>query len=322
MNKILKYQGAGKLISLLDDIVKASKRSPIDFSDWGKLYRSDMLKIPGNESIVSRLSDPELGYLLYNRNGQILNGIGSRHAIFTGPDPMSVKRINIFDSSGRNTGYLIPEYRDVVPGTVSTHYVENLTGGLSKGISEDSYNALMNITGMPLSANRIWKMPEITSKVYAKFKPGITNPNFKMSQEWLATDLGASTYKPKWWSHGSSWDDELKYLQQKSAIDAGSSEGDDLYNIFDDFHEDIIRFPIEKTRPVIQGPTRFIPTKHEFLFQISPQTIKNGTPVVNWFDPSIWLKNGGRIVKYQGAGWIGKGLKWLSTKGEVTGNSN
>lgn len=316
MNKILKYQGAGKLISLLDDIVKAAKRSPIDFSDWGKLHRSDMLKIPGNESIVSRLSDAELGYLLYNRNGQILNGIGSRHAVFTGSGPMSVKRINIFDSPGRNTGYLIPEYRDVVPGTVSTHYVENLTGGLSKGISEDSYNALMNITGMPLSANRIWKMPEITSKVYAKFKPGVTNPHFKMSQEWLATDLGASTYKPKWWSSGSSWDDELKYLEQRSAIDAGTSEGDELYNVFDDFYEDAVRFPIEKTRPVIQGPTRFIPTKHEFLFQINPQTIKNGTPVVNWFDPNIWLKNGGKIAKYQSAGWIGKGIKWLSTKGD------
>ena len=45
------------------------------------------------------------------------------------------------------------------------------------------YNALMNITGKPLSANRIWKRPEITSKVYAKFNPGVTNSNFKMSQE-------------------------------------------------------------------------------------------------------------------------------------------
>ena len=314
MNKILKYQGAGKLISLIDDIVKAAKSSPIDFSDWGKLHRSDMLKIPGNTSIVSKLSDSELGYLLYNRNGQILNGTSSRYAIFTGSDPMSVKRINIFDSPGRNTGYLIPEYLDVVPGTVSTHYVENLTGGLSKGISEDSYNALMNITGKPLSANRIWKMPEITEKVYKKFTPGISNPQFKMMQHKLIDQVGSSG-KPAGWS-SQKWQEELEWMKKRADIDAGIQDGDELFNTIDDFYEDVMRTPVEAIRPVIQGTTRFVPTKHEFLFQINPQTIKNGTPVVNWSDPSIWLKNGGRIAKYQMAGWIGKGLKWLLTKGD------
>lgn len=301
MKKIYKYQ-KGKILQkvfnlsdLLGDISKASKNSPLDFSDWGKVHRLDMTKIPGNGSIVPKLSNSELGYLLYNRNSQILNGIKSRYAIFNGSNPMSVKKIKIFDSPGRNTGYLIPEYRDVVPGTVSTHYVENLTGGLSKGISEDSYNALMNITGMPLSANRIWKMPEITSKVYSKFRPGVTNPNYKMTQEWLIDNLGSNTYKPKWWSPNLKWGDEWKYLEQRSAIDAGVQEGHGLNNVIDDFYEDVIRAPIEKVRPVIQGPTRFVPTKHEFLFQISPKTIQNGTPIVNWMDPNIWLKNGGVI---------------------------
>lgn len=322
MNKINKYQ-KGKIIKtlfgasdLLSSIKTAARKSPLDFSDWGKVYRRDMLKVPGNAEIVSKLSDSELGYLLYHRNGQILNGTGSRYAIFNGSDPMSVKRINLFDNPDWNTGYLIPEYIDVVPETVSTHYVENLTGGLTKGVSEDLYNALMNITGMPLSANRIWKMPEITSKVYDKFNKGVINPEFTMSQEWLASDLGVATYKPKWWSSGSSWDDELKYLKQKADIDAGTWEGDELYNVNDDFYEDAVRFPIKKPRPVIQGTTRFIPTKHEFLFQINPQTIKNGTPIVNWYDPSIWLKNGGKIAKYQKGRWIGKGLKWLTTKAD------
>lgn len=315
MNKILKYQGAGKLISLLDDIVKAAKSSPMDFSDWGKLHRADMLKIPGNTSIVSKLSDSELGYLLYNRNGQILNGTGSRYAIFIGSDPMSVKRINIFDTSRKRIGYLIPEYKDVVPGTVSTHYVENLTDGLVKGVSEDAYNALINITKKPISANRIWKMPEITEKVYRKFTPGISDPKFKMMQHKLIDQVGSSG-KPAGWS-SQKWQEELEWMKKRADIDAGIQDGDELFNTVDDFYEDIVRTPVEVIRPVIQGNTKFIPTKHDFLFQINPQTIKNGTPIVNWSDPNIWLKNGGRISKYQGVGLWGGWKQQLNALNKI-----
>lgn len=323
MNKINKYwpggivKGAFKFGNLLDDIARATKNSPLDFSDWGKIYRADMMKIPGNKEIVQQLSDSQLGYLLYGRSEQILKGTPNRYAIFNGSDPMSVKRINIFDAPNKNVGYLIPEYHDVVPGTVSTHFVENLTNGASQGISESGYNALMNITGKPLSANRIWKMPEITSRVYAKFTPGISNPAYPMSQEWPINSIRTSGYKPRWWtSSNKSWDDEFQQMMKKLNADAGIDSGfdarfttldDDLeFNPIsvisksaDDFHEDIVRSPIQKIRPVITGPNQFIPTKHEHLFQIGPKTVQNGVPVVNWLDPNIWLKNGGKIEKFQ-----------------------
>jgi hypothetical protein len=55
--------------------------------------------------------------------------------------------------------------------------------------------------------------------------------------------------------------------------------------------------------------------QHPTIFDIYPDTEK---VFEQWRMLNVpgSLKNGGRIAKYQGAGWIGKGIKWLSTKGD------
>lgn len=106
--------------NLIEEIKNAANNVPLSFETLGRSTRANMEAIPGNKSIVDQLSDHELGYLLEMRARQMDNvPKETRVAILSG-DVNNFSNIDIISGSEK-IGYLIPEYKDVVPGTVSVH---------------------------------------------------------------------------------------------------------------------------------------------------------------------------------------------------------
>lgn len=83
----------------------------------------------------------------------------------------------------------------------------------------------------------------------------------------------------------------------------------------DDFYKHVGYNPIPETEWDLLNQMGGFSKQHPTIFDIYPDTEKI---FEQWRMLNVpgSLKNGGKIAKYQGAGWIGKGIKWLTTKGD------
>lgn len=285
--------------NLIEEIKDAANNVPLSFETLGRSARANMEMIPGNKSIVDQLSDHELGYLLEMRSRQMNNvPKQTRIAILSG-DVDNFSNIDIMNGSEK-IGYLLPEYKDVVPGTVSVHWVENLKDGVEKGVSESAYNALMIATEKPMSANRIWRSPEKTNKIYNRFQQLPPDPKYTTVEEWSVSSSNNSLTKGKTKLSAV----EEKYMDERLKRDGYSDYYDEYHDVDgnvvggNDDAEELSTFYITKPRPILAKPNAHIPTKHKMLFKINNQSVQNGKPIVRWDLPDIWMKQGG-ILKSQ-----------------------
>lgn len=83
----------------------------------------------------------------------------------------------------------------------------------------------------------------------------------------------------------------------------------------DDFYKHVGYNPTPTTEINLLNQMGGFSKPHPTIFDVSPET---GKIFEQWRMLNVpgSLKNGGKIAKYQSAGWIGKGIKWLSTKGD------
>ena len=275
-----------------NNIIDSIRKLNIDdsYQQYGFRMREAMNRIPGNQPIVDQLTDSELGYLLQKREEAIKNiPKNQRVSIVNGGysprDNFEIHNIDVYENGKIGTAKV--KYNHDLDQTVSISKIDNLTNqidgdNIQHGVSYNVLDALLQYEGRPILADSRWLDPKKTKRVYNKYDQDLSFDD-DMFLEYSLSDI----------LNSDELLDELgkNMKMNKKELLAYFAEHPEITS------DSIIPIKIPY-RPVISSSSKLYRgdiVKHQNLFKLSLENMKDGIPTVLWNNPDPYLKSGGVI---------------------------